>query len=102
MANLLAVVREAALSAVEAGKPVSILYGEVVQHNPLEVKVDQRFSLSADFLVVPESLRKHEISIPGISGTVLIRKGLEKGDKVIMFRAQGGQQFIILDRVVMT
>lgn len=102
MADLLSVVKEAANAAVEAGNPVSIVYGEVLKNNPVEVKVDQRFSLPADFLVVPESLRRLEITIPGLSGTVLVRRGLEKGDQVIMIRAQGGQQFIILDRVVAT
>jgi hypothetical protein len=30
---------------------------------------------------------------------VVIRPGLEAGDKVILLRVQGGQQFLILDKV---
>jgi hypothetical protein len=29
----------------------------------------------------------------------MIRPGLETGDKVILLRVQGGQQFLILDKV---
>jgi hypothetical protein len=69
--------------------------------------VDQRFILDADFLIVPESLTRMELDLShthgsggqGLTIPVVIRPGLEAGDKVILLRVQGGQQFLILDKV---
>ncbi|MFD2117249.1 DUF2577 domain-containing protein [Paenibacillus yanchengensis] len=123
MTNLLSTIKQAAMDAVDASNPVSIVYGEVVQVEPLEIKVDQRFVLSAGFLIVPESLKKlelklahtHEYSDTGINGEtkktteaakyeepIVIRTGLLARDKVIMLRLQGGQKYLLLDRVVKT
>lgn len=101
---------------MEANNPVSIMFGEVSKINPLEVNVDQRFTIDADFLIVPESLTRYEVNLnhthsytdDGIAGTtgaaltqiIVIRPGLQKGDKVVLIRMQGGQKYLILDKVV--
>lgn len=100
-------IRQAALTGMEAGKPAAVMFGEVVSGNPLQVNVDQRFTLDADFLILPESLTKLELNLshthgstgPGLTDPVVIRPGLQAGDKVILLRVQGGQQFLILDKV---
>ncbi|TNJ68233.1 DUF2577 domain-containing protein [Paenibacillus hemerocallicola] len=113
---MLDIIKQAAKEAVEAGSPVNILFGEVIQNDPLEVNVDQRFTLDADFLNVPESLTRYEVDLKhshtytddGASGTtgealadkIVIRPGLQTGDKVVLLRIQGGQQYLILDKVV--
>lgn len=109
---MLGVIKQAAMAAYEAGGPVAIMFGSVTKTNPLEVNVDQRFTLDADFLIVPESLVKYEIDVKhthsysgGTTGEalpdkLLIRRGLEVGDKLIMLRMQGGQRYLILDKVV--
>lgn len=105
-------IKKAAQDAIEASGPVAILFGVVTKSNPLEVSVDQRFSLDADFLIVPESLRRYEVDLRhshvtadgatevALPDPIVIRNGLEPGDKVILLRMQGGQNYIILDRVV--
>ncbi|OBR62388.1 hypothetical protein A7K91_01860 [Paenibacillus oryzae] len=111
--SMLELIKKAGIGAVEAGNPVQLLQGEVVSANPLSVKVDQRFTLPADFLIVPESLTALEIDLssgeavgPGSiseqasSATILIRRGLEAGDAVILLRMQGGQRYLLLDRLV--
>ncbi|WP_456289738.1 DUF2577 domain-containing protein [Paenibacillus sp. AK002] len=121
MADLLNTFKKAAVAAVAAGNPTSVMFGTVSSANPLEVIVDQRFTLPADFLVIPESLIHFEIDFHHTheytddSGTgsstkqtepalpvkpIVIRRGLEEGDKLLMLRVQGGQKYIILDRVV--
>lgn len=95
MADLLTVVKQAAMSAVSAGNPTAVLFGTVMSASPLEVMVDQRFRLSAGFLIVPESLIHYELD----EQQIVIRRGLEAGDAVILLRVQGGQRFVILDRV---
>ena len=109
---MLNAIRQAALTAVEAAAPVAVMFGTVVRDNPLEVNVDQRFTLDADFLIVPESLTRLEIDLrhthtaPGgttddaLTEPVVIRPGLQAGDRVVLLRVQGGQKYLILDKVV--
>ncbi|WP_171056381.1 DUF2577 domain-containing protein [Paenibacillus sinopodophylli] len=96
---LLDAIKKAGVAAHAAGNPMAVMVGTVIKINPLEVNVDQRFTLSEDFLIVPESLTRFEAILPS-SDKLLIRSGLEAGDTVLMLRVQGGQQFVMLDKVV--
>ncbi|MBP1961167.1 DUF2577 domain-containing protein [Paenibacillus aceris] len=98
IAELANLIKQAGVGAVDATSPVSVLLGTVTNTNPLEVSVDQRFSLVEDFLIIPEQLTHYEVTI-GIQ-VVVIRRGLEIGDSLILLRMQGSQQYIILDRAV--
>lgn len=110
--GLLETIKRASLDAQSASNPVIIQYGEVKSINPLSVKVDQRFTLTTDFLIVPECLTRLEINLQhnhtyaeGITDSALnypivIREGLKVTDKVILLRMQGGQKYLILDKVV--
>ncbi|TGE37637.1 DUF2577 domain-containing protein [Desulfosporosinus fructosivorans] len=116
MGSLLDVIKNAGMDAVGASNPVTIMIGEVITVNPLSVKVEQRFTLTADFLIVPESMRLFEIDLEhahqytdnGFSRNtaealitkIVIHPGLKGGDKVLLLRVQGGQKFLILDKVV--
>jgi len=109
---MLDAIRKAAMTAVEASNPVAVVFGTVTSADPLEVNVDQRFTLDADFLVVPESLTRLELDLKhhhtygdGTTGDaltepVVIRPGLQAGDRVVLLRLQGGQRYLILDKVV--
>lgn len=121
MPDLLNTLKKAAMDAMSASNPTAIMFGTVSSADPLEVIVDQRFTLPADFLVIPESLihfeidlhHSHEYTDDTGNGTItketkpalpekpiVIRRGLESGDKLLLLRMQGGQKYIILDRVV--
>ncbi|WP_113673231.1 DUF2577 domain-containing protein [Vallitalea guaymasensis] len=67
---------------------VTFYYGQVIEIHPLKIQVDQRFILDEDFLV--------------LTSTVAVNNSLHIGDKVVLLRAQGGQQYIVLDKVVAT
>ncbi len=97
---MLGEIKKAAMDAIDASKPAAVMYGEVITADPLSVNIDQRFTLTADFLVVPESLTKYEVEVD--SQTITIRPGLLVGDKLLLLRMQGGQKFIILDKLVST
>ncbi|RJE84271.1 DUF2577 domain-containing protein [Paenibacillus sp. 1011MAR3C5] len=83
--SMLELIKKAGAGAVEASNPVNILYGEIVSVHPLSVRVDQRFTLPAGFLILTESLAL---------------RGLEQGDRVLLLRMQGGQRYVVLDRTV--
>lgn len=96
MADLLSLVKQAAVEAVKASNPVALMTGTVTNHNPLEVRVDQRFTLPADFLILPHSMMHKEIAVDGVK--YVITEGVQTGDNVLLLRVQGGQKYILLDR----
>jgi hypothetical protein len=95
---MLEAIKKAAMDALEASNPVAVMFGKVTRTNPLEVNVDQRFTLDKNFLVVSETLTEYRVQIG--SSEYTIRPGLQLGDSVILLRVQGGQKFLIVDRVV--
>ncbi len=95
---MLDVIKKASLGAVDAGQPVAVLFGTVVSVDPLEVSVDERFRLPEELLLVPEGMRRQELSLAG--QTLVIREGLYAGDRLLLLRLQGGGQFVVLDRMV--
>lgn len=115
MANLLEMIKQAGLDAIEASNPLQILYGEVKKSDPLEVNVDQRFTLTSDFLIVPEHLTRYELDLQhqheytadgalqrtqgALEEKIVIREGLQTGDPIILLRIQGGQKYLIIDKV---
>lgn len=98
--NLLETIKKAAAEAVSAGDPVNVQYGTVTSVAPIEITIDQRFSLTPEFLLISESVQEMILEISGVKH--VMRKGLQAGDTVIMLRVQGGQQYVVLDRVVVT
>ncbi|BFH11185.1 DUF2577 domain-containing protein [Paenibacillus melissococcoides] len=96
--NLIGIIKSAAADAVEAGNPVAILRGTVTGIEPLSINVDQRFTLTEEFLIMTDSVRELFITIAGEKHQ--IRKSLQPGDTVLMMRVQGGQKYVVLDREV--
>lgn len=95
---LVNLIREASITAFERSNPVAVMFGTVTKTNPLEVNVEQRFTLTRDFLVLTERLTEYRVTVEGQQ--ITIRRGLQTGDKVILLRMQGGQQYVVWDRVV--
>jgi hypothetical protein len=114
---LLETIKKAGLGAVEAASPVNVLFGTVISAEPLKVNVDQRFMLTDKNLVIAEHLWTYNVEMhvknadvstsePNAykasmdSADVTIQRNLKAGDKVILLRVQGGQQYVILDKVI--
>lgn len=85
MADLVQVIKKAAVEAVEASVPCNVMFGTVVSVNPLSVRIDQKLTISSNFLTVTSVVR----SI-----------GVSSGDKVILIRQKGGQRYVIIDKEV--
>ena len=117
---LVGAVKQAAVEAVRAEKPMAICFGKVLSASPLSVQVDQKLTLSATQLVLTSLVSDFEAPVtmsfntenyyftgakppeggtaPG-KKTVKVHLGLSAGESVILMRADGGQKYIILDRV---
>lgn len=78
------IIKKAAVDAVESTKPVKICFGQVLSTSPLKVNVEQKMILSELQLL--------------LAGQVA-EKPLNRGDNIILLRQQGGQKYIILDRI---
>ncbi len=81
--GLIPLLKRVALEAVDASKPTVILYGTVSSITPLTIYLEQKRTITRGFLVVTDKV-----------------KNLVVGDKVVMIRMQGGQKYIIMDKVV--
>lgn len=84
MPNMIETIKKVAMDAFEASSPVKVVFGTVLSASPLKIKVEQKLTLGASNLVI----------------TKTADGALASGNKVVMIRMQGGQQYIIVDKVV--
>lgn len=114
--QLAKVLKSSAVSAVESNKPVTVTFGKVISIAPLRIEVDQKLVLSENQLIVPERFIDRTIEVvpnfsesafPKLSPNLnqpqkpVIRNSLQMGDKVILLRMQGGQMYLVIDRIVL-
>ena len=112
-------IKAAALDAVENSKPCDLRYGTVISTEPLQIRITDKFILPESALIVPERLTDYETettilpSYGWITQTVAehfhgifhnrrkitVHGALKVGDKVALLRQQGGQFYLVLDRL---
>lgn len=162
--TILDLIKVAASEAVDASKPVNILYGKVLNTSPLEINVEQKMILHKSQLVLTRNVTDYDTEVTvnwstenkemnanhnhstsgeitvnstatispnpdgenvtitnqvndektvdnkdinlthnhAITGRkkITIHNGLKVNDEVLLIRMQGGQKYIILDKVV--
>lgn len=94
-------IKKAALDAVKATMPSGVYYGTVQSTSPLKIVVEQKMTLTDKQLVLSSLVKdfKVDMTLNETRQNVTIHLGLKSGEKVMLLRVQGGQQFIVLDRV---
>ena len=110
--NLLQVIKQAAMEAVEASDPSDFIFGTVKSAEPLTITIDQKLELTSGFLLLTSNVRDYELKITvdmttdddehNVSGeqTITVHNGLKAGEKVVLIKQKGGQKFIVLDRIM--
>lgn len=118
------------MQAVEASKPTAVIFGTVISEAPLKINVEQKLTLTEDFLVLTKNVMDYKTHIsfdnPSIKQTfttwdidektestpskiafkesikyeVTVYNALKNGDMVMLIRLQGGQKYIVIDKVV--
>ena len=68
MPNPVEVVKRAAVEAVEAQKPVHLLFGQVISVSPLKIQVDQKSIYTEKMLVLTRNVTDFEVVPARISG----------------------------------
>ena len=123
MSNIVDLVKKAALEAMEASKPVNLLFGTVVSASPLKIQVDPQTVYPAALLILTRNVTDFELDMTvnyktekeaGGSGmaafsshshdvlgrkTFRIHNALQVGETVLLLRVQGGKRLIVLDRL---
>lgn len=85
--NMVQLIKKCAMDAFNASKPCNYVIGKVISTSPVKVQISQNVILPANFLLITKTASDYP---------------LITGDKVLMLRKAGGQQYIILDKVVGT
>lgn len=162
--DLLNSIKRAAKDAVEASKPVALMYGKVLNTSPLEINVEQKMILHAAQLVLTRNVSDYttDVTVAWVSNDtqlnanhthnlngdisvnstatinpnpdneqvsisneisndmsiaqkninlthahsitgkkkMIIHNGLKIDDEVLLLRMQGGQKYIVIDKVV--
>lgn len=78
-----------------------IVFSTVISNEPLRVQLSEQITLDAPFLIVGRAVTDYEqkIILDGKEKTITIKNGLKPGDKIAMFRMDGGQQFYIFEKL---
>ena len=119
-------IKRVALAAVRASKPVEVCFGRVTEESPLKILVEQKLTLGKAQLILSRHVTDHETALSGgkiqnaAAGTtpepdenpegtphipagkrmlITVHNGLAVGDEVILLRQQGGQKYIVWDRI---
>lgn len=116
-------IKRAAMEAVKASMPSGVYFGTVISASPLKISVEQKMTLTEKQLVLTTLVQDFSVNMTvnhttenrsGGSGdasfashnheykgtkSFFVHLGLKAGEKVILIREQGGQKFIVLDRI---
>lgn len=103
---MLEAIKLAALDALDRENMSDFCYGTVTGINPLRIMLEQKIELTEQFLNVTQKVTDYKIS-----GRITIQGDTERsflaevknhlcvGDKVLLCKAMGGQQYAVLDRL---
>lgn len=101
--DLVKMINQAAKSTYNSMKPVEVLYGTVTGIAPLYITVDQKTTFIEEQLVLTRNVSNYSIELTEESTgtrTYQVNNALKEGEKVVLLRVQGGQDYLVYDRVV--
>ncbi len=118
MANLNEEIKKVAMGAYNESEPSTFLFGTVSSASPLSINVDQKTNLTKEFLVLTNNVIDYEVEVEVDWSTELetcstphkhnvkgkkkikILNALKVGEKVILIKQQGGQKYLVLDKIL--
>lgn len=98
---LATLIKKAALDAVNEMDLSGIRFGTVTSVNPLKITVDQKLVLTEKLLVLTRNVKDFEFEMSVNDAEKQVYKvfnALKMNDQVALLKAQGGQQYIVLDK----
>lgn len=61
--DIMEIIKKASLDAVENSSPTNILFGNVINIDPLEIQVEQKLILTKEFLVLTKNVIDYETQV---------------------------------------
>ena len=122
--DLVSALKKSAIAAVETTKPTAVVFGKVLSAHPLKISLEQKLILTSAQLILTKNVTDHKVMMTvdheteekeGGSGEKAFEKhkhaykgkkeftvhnALKQGDSVALIRMQGGQKYLVIDRVV--
>lgn len=99
--SLVQLIKKIAMDAVRSAKMSDYEIGTVSGVSPLIIKMSNDLEIDEDFLHLSRNVTDYEVEIDGdVIQSRTVRNSLKVGEKVLMLRKSGGQEYIIIDRVV--
>ena len=114
MADIMQLVKQISVEAVEAGKPVQVLFGTVISTDPLQIRTDSQTVYPETMLILTRNVTDYEMDIEVSHMTeadpeehwhyykgikkIAVRNALMEGDQVVLARVQNGKRYVVLDR----
>lgn len=99
--EIIEIIKKAATDAVKASKPVTICYGVVDSTSPLKIKIDSKLTLGSSQLILSRNVTDYTTTMTIESGNVqvTIKNAIKTGDNVVLCRIQGGNKYVVIDKV---
>lgn len=121
--QFLKMIKQVALNAVFNSTPCDFCIGVVISESPLSIQLNQKLTLTEDFLFLTRNVMDYTITMEvdhktesewgGSCGEhckehshdyvgekeFVVKNHLTKGEKVVLANMAGGQKFIVLDRL---
>lgn len=127
--DMLDVIKYISHGVMTSSQLVNIFRGTVTSVSPLEITINQKVVLSMPFLILTNAVKDHDVDIMvswetvnnthkhenGNDGKptdehthnhmvwgrkrITIYNGLTMGEEVLLLRLQGGQDYVVLDRI---
>ncbi|WP_347498649.1 DUF2577 domain-containing protein [Ruminiclostridium papyrosolvens] len=97
------IIKMAAIDAVNDSKPTTVVFGNVLSTAPTAISIDQKLILKEAHLIFTNNVKEHVLEISdelGEKRKFTVHNGLTVGDSVIMVQIQGGQKYLVFDKVV--
>ncbi len=113
-AELLRIIKRAAVDVVHSLKLPEVCFGRVVSASPLKITVEQKLTLSERQLILTRSVTEYtfEMTVEHFTEKAAehlheykgrkkftVHNGLQVGENVVLIRQQGGQKYLVVDRV---
>lgn len=121
--QFLKMIKQVALDAVSNSTPCDFCIGVVISESPLSIQLDQKLTLTEDFLFLTRNVMDYTITMEvdhktesewgGSCGEhckehshdyvgekeFVVKNHLTEGEKVVLANMAGGQKFVVLDRL---
>lgn len=117
MTSFMKQIQQISSDTMASKQPADFYFGTVISDSPLQIRLTQKLILSGNQLVLTRNVTDHQVKV-SISGwetetknghqhgieiasqVLTVHNALQAGEKVVVIKEQGGQRYLVVDRVV--